>query len=261
MAFNLTPSEKAAIAYDATAVGYDEAVVASERTLLHQAYRRAVRPGDRVIDAGCGTGIDSGFLSELGADVVGVDISEGMLRIARSRTAAGRTPIQFCQGDLANLDGVVSGPVDAIVSGFAALNTCTDLAAFSRASRALLRPGGMMVIHVLTPGGLFDRLGDLGRGRLAKAAGGRGECRRELRVGTDLVPHHLVRPDRLYELYLRPFFGLIDLAQIGALTPGDRETRVPSALAARLHRLDLAVARWPGLRNYGRFGLLTLKAR
>ena len=41
--------------------------------------------GERVLDAGCGTGEHSNDLAEAGADVVGVDASEGMLETAREQ--------------------------------------------------------------------------------------------------------------------------------------------------------------------------------
>ncbi|MGC2940219.1 MULTISPECIES: alpha/beta fold hydrolase [unclassified Brevibacterium] len=39
--------------------------------------------GDRVADVGCGTGYVTGYLNELGVDAFGIDISPGMLKIAR----------------------------------------------------------------------------------------------------------------------------------------------------------------------------------
>lgn len=43
------------------------------------------RGGGRVLDLGCGTGRLLGWLAERSAHVVGTDLSEGMLRAARSR--------------------------------------------------------------------------------------------------------------------------------------------------------------------------------
>jgi len=45
--------------------------------------------GKRVLDAGCGPGVYAEWLTEHGADVVGVDVSPKMLRLARRRLGRG----------------------------------------------------------------------------------------------------------------------------------------------------------------------------
>lgn len=251
----------AAHAYDGAAEAYDRLLADAPRGPLHTAYRKHVRPGHRVIDAGCGTGIDSAFLASLGAHVVGVDISAGMLAVARSRAYAEGVTVEFVQSDLGLLGSLGIAPANAIVSGFAALNTVADLSAFAAGARACLRPDGVLILHVLTPGGLFDRLGDLSRGRLAGAVGGRRERSRSLRVGDTLVPHRLLRPDELFARYFADAFALDDVEQIGAFVPDDGPSRVPNALFATLHTLDRATARWPLVRHLGRFAILTLRPR
>lgn len=46
-----------------------------------------LRPGDRVLDFGCGTGWSSEMLARMGMDVVGMDISPAALEMARATTA------------------------------------------------------------------------------------------------------------------------------------------------------------------------------
>jgi SAM-dependent methyltransferase len=58
-----------------------------------------VAPGARVLDAGCGTGRVAVRLAELGHDLVGVDVDESMLAVAR-RTAP---DLVWVAGDLAEL--------------------------------------------------------------------------------------------------------------------------------------------------------------
>ena len=43
-----------------------------------------LRPGDRVLDFGCGTGWSSEMLARMGMDVVGMDISPAALEMARA---------------------------------------------------------------------------------------------------------------------------------------------------------------------------------
>ena len=44
----------------------------------------ALRPGEQVLDIACGTGVLARRLAELGGNVTGVDLSEGMLAQARA---------------------------------------------------------------------------------------------------------------------------------------------------------------------------------
>jgi ribosomal protein L11 methyltransferase len=61
---------------------------------LHQ----QVRPGDAVLDYGCGSGILAIAASKLGADpVVGVDIDENAIRASRDNAALNQSRAQFCE--------------------------------------------------------------------------------------------------------------------------------------------------------------------
>ena len=77
-------------AYDQCAHGYadiwfDDPVM--EQTIRE--FAKALGPGARVLDAGCGPGRDVKFMSHLGLEVVGADLSEGMIQEARHRFPSG----------------------------------------------------------------------------------------------------------------------------------------------------------------------------
>jgi ubiquinone/menaquinone biosynthesis C-methylase UbiE len=64
--------------------------------------RMALRPGQRVLDVACGTGVVArAAASILGAsgEVVGTDLSAEMLEVARARSSAGGARIHWQQGD------------------------------------------------------------------------------------------------------------------------------------------------------------------
>ena len=46
--------------------------------------------GTRILDAGCGTGVLSRMLDERGAEVVGVDISDKLVDVAKNRSRSHR---------------------------------------------------------------------------------------------------------------------------------------------------------------------------
>jgi len=56
--------------------------------------------GQRVLDAGCGTGLLAQALAERGAQVVAVDLSPTLIELARQRQAQGSTNVQYLAGDM-----------------------------------------------------------------------------------------------------------------------------------------------------------------
>jgi SAM-dependent methyltransferase len=92
-------------------VGYLDAVSSHDavRAYKQQTYDLlGVRPGDRVPDAGCGTGDDARAIAALvspGGCVVGIDSSETMIDAARSRSQNHRVPVDFRTGRRAALHG------------------------------------------------------------------------------------------------------------------------------------------------------------
>jgi magnesium-protoporphyrin O-methyltransferase len=68
--------------------------------------------GQRLLDAGCGTGALAIVAAERGAQVVAVDVSLGLIEVAKQRAPAG-LPITWCVGDmrshnLGNFDHVIA---------------------------------------------------------------------------------------------------------------------------------------------------------
>lgn len=58
-----------------------------------------LRPGDRVLDMGCGTGRHAIALAQIGALVTGVDVSEGMLDQARQRASDAGVEVEWVHAD------------------------------------------------------------------------------------------------------------------------------------------------------------------
>ena len=107
--------------------------------------RAAVRAGDRVLDAACGTGDLALADKEAGAGkVTGLDFSAAMLARAKRKDAS----IDWVQGDLLALP-FADGTFDAATVGFGVRNVA-DLELALRELRRVLRPGGRLAILEIT---------------------------------------------------------------------------------------------------------------
>jgi SAM-dependent methyltransferase len=100
-------------------------------------------PRRRALDAGCGTGFQTAILLDLGYDTLGVDLSAGLLGVARARCAGAR----LVQGDLAALP-CRDATVDVVVSCGSTLSLVDDAARAVRELARVLRPGGRLLVEV-----------------------------------------------------------------------------------------------------------------
>jgi demethylmenaquinone methyltransferase/2-methoxy-6-polyprenyl-1,4-benzoquinol methylase len=113
--------------------------------------RDAVREGDRVLDACCGTGDLAVAARRAGAgSVVGLDFSGRMLERARRKGPE----LEWVQGDVLALP-FEDGSFDSAVVGFGVRNV-EDLEAGLRELRRVLRPGGRLgILEITTPSGFL----------------------------------------------------------------------------------------------------------
>lgn len=96
------------------------------------------KPGEQILDVGCGTGQLTAKIAESGAQVIGIDQSAEMIRQAREQFPA----IRFEVGDARQLALVET--FDAVFSN-AALHWVKEADQVARAIRHRLRPGGRFV--------------------------------------------------------------------------------------------------------------------
>jgi demethylmenaquinone methyltransferase / 2-methoxy-6-polyprenyl-1,4-benzoquinol methylase len=107
--------------------------------------RAVVQPGDRVLDAACGTGDLAIADRKAGAaHVTGLDFSERMLERARRKAPE----LEWVQGDMLELP-FEDGAFDAATVGFGVRNVA-DLELALRELRRVLRPGGRLAILEIT---------------------------------------------------------------------------------------------------------------
>ena len=121
-----------------------------DRRWRRLAAESAVRPGDHVLDACCGTGDLAVACARAGGRVTGLDFSEAMLVRARRKAPE----LEWVQGDATAMP-FEDGAFDAATVGFGIRNV-PDLEQGLRELRRVLRPGGRLaVLEITRPRGLL----------------------------------------------------------------------------------------------------------
>ena len=157
----------AGAAFDTLAERYD---ALWSKTAIGRAQRAAVwrridplfQAGDRVLDVGCGTGVDAIHLMERGIRLDAVDASSEMARLARARGVNARQLAAEALGGL-------KGEYDGAFSNFGALNCVSDLESVARALGRLVRVGGYAAICLAGGCCAWETSHYLARGKFAKA--------------------------------------------------------------------------------------------
>ena len=256
--------------FDAVAARYDETFTTSK---IGQAQRMAVwselaktfRPGERVLEIGCGTGIDASFLAERGVQIVACDPSSEMIRVLRRRLE---------QTELRNLvETHVLGAeditrlqpaelFDGAFSNFGAINCISDLRRLANDLAELLKPGASAALCWMGPHCTWEQFWYLIHGSRDKA------FRRLKRGGVQAIIAdglfaHVRYPS--VEFLVRAFspeFRLKSVRGIGiAVPPSYLETwaqRHPGLFRMCQHA-DLLLARCPGIRTLGDHVLVRLQ--
>jgi SAM-dependent methyltransferase len=246
-------------AYDAVAAGYDAQVASSSwvREALWERLDALFPAGSRVLDVTAGTGLDVRHLVDRRVAVTACDLSPGMLRELREKSPGVTTHV----ADFNRLDEVeLGGPFDGLIATFAGLNAAADLAPFAASAARLLRPGGVLFVHLLNRWPLADLVRSAKRSPVAflraLAASLRGV--RLARFGGEAVPHRLWSPRRLYARVFAPDFALRRIAGQGVLRPVDAP---PTDAPGRRARWERRAAGTPLLRACGTFFTLELAHR
>jgi SAM-dependent methyltransferase len=142
-------------AFDSVAADYDgprgnNELIQRMRFTMWETVRSELLAGSRLLDLGCGTGIDAVEFAMHGYQVTASDWSPRMVERTRMRAAATGlgdkvTAVHVGVHQLDRLEG----EFDGIYSNFGPLNCAPDLGEVAAQCARLLRPGGKLVFSVI----------------------------------------------------------------------------------------------------------------
>ena len=114
--------------------------------------RQSHIPGGLVVDAGCGSGVWARELGDRGYDVLGIDISAHMIRLAHKRAPGAKFRVgSFLSAPLPLCDAVTAIG-ECVNYAFDRIGGKRALAEFFHRMHDALRPGGVFIFDIVEPG-------------------------------------------------------------------------------------------------------------
>ncbi len=234
-------------AYDNIAEWYDQWVsgpidedpyLRKARALMGEVARQ------KICDLACGQGRVSRYLADLGARVVGIDLSAKLLEIARRHEEEKPRGIEYLQADASTLHGVADGAFDGVLCNMALMDIA-DLVPTLHSVARILRPRGWFVFSILHPCYNTARSGEMatpeGAIRFVASYFAEGHWRSDTRTGP---PGKVGAYHRTLSTYVNTLTSagllleqMIEVRATGSLAerwPGWAE--VPAVLAARCRK-------------------------
>jgi 2-polyprenyl-3-methyl-5-hydroxy-6-metoxy-1,4-benzoquinol methylase len=140
--------------FDSHCLGYDDWYLTPEGAFVDRAETAAILGalggdvgGKRILDVGCGTGYFTAKLARAGADMTGIDISAGMLAVARARSAGSGLNITYIMEDIFTA-ALPDNSFDAAYAN-TVLEFIPDAAGVCASVMRLLKPGGVFVVGAI----------------------------------------------------------------------------------------------------------------
>src|ERR1700723_3532317 len=248
-------------AFDSVAADYDgprgnNALIQDMRSEMWRTLDSTFAPGSRLMDLGCGTGLDAVRMARVGHHVTATDWSQRMVERTRQRAEQGQLAdrvqaISVGAHELFRIRG--DAQFDGAYSNLGALNCVPDLAEMAAQCARLLKPRATLG---------FSVIGRICPWEIGYYALKRNWGRLKIRFAPAMVPVGMNKrvvwtryytPREFYRAFERQFAleyfrGLCVLAPPPYLT-GMKENH--SRVYERLWALDRRTSGWPLLRNMG----------
>jgi len=172
-----TQSQVFSAPFDAVAARYDETFTLSvigrvQRAAVWRELAKTFRPGDHVLEIGCGTGVDACFLAERGVKVLACDPSPQMINVAARRVRQSGVQALVNPRVLRGEDISTLPPdelFDGAFSNFGALNCVGDLNRVARGLAGLLKPGAAAMLCWMGPCCMWEMIWYLVKGNRKQA--------------------------------------------------------------------------------------------
>jgi 2-polyprenyl-3-methyl-5-hydroxy-6-metoxy-1,4-benzoquinol methylase len=258
-------------AFDSVAADYDgprgnNTLIQDMRSEMWRMLDATFAPGSRLMDLGCGTGLDAVRMARVGHHVTATDWSQRMVDRTRQRAeheqlADNVQAIAVGGHELSRIDG--NAQFDGAYSNLGALNCVPNLPEMAEQCARLLKPGAALV---------FSVIGRICPWEIGYYALRRNWGRLRVRFSPAMVPVGMNKrvvwtryytPREFYAAFERQFIlqrwrGLCVLAPPPYMTQM-REKHI--RLYERLWRLDRRAAGWPVLRNMGDHFVIVMTKR
>jgi ubiquinone/menaquinone biosynthesis C-methylase UbiE len=246
--------------FDAVAARYDETFTSSkigqaQRASVWNELAKTFRSGDRVLEIGCGTGIDACFLAERGVRVMACDSSSQMIAVATRRIRENGQQ-KLVQPLLLRAEDIATLPTDELFDGtfsnFGALNCLEDLRRLARDLAKLLRPGATALLCWMGPCCLWEMIWYLAQRNVDKAFRRLNRGGVTARIADGAFVRVYYPPVRLLANAFAPEFRLKSFKGIGVSVPPsylEHWAQRHPRLLQLCERADSCMGRCPGIRT------------
>jgi len=258
------------VAFDSVAADYDgprgnNPLIQDMRLEMWRALDAAFPQSSRLIDLGCGTGLDAVRMAQFGHRVTATDWSPSMVKRTRERAAHEHMSeaVQARAIGAHELHRLEGQAFDGAYSNLGALNCVPDLSVVARECARLLAPGGRLVFSVIGRVCPWEIAYYLSQGRWARVTVRYARAVVPVGMNNHTIWTRYYQPREFYRAFRRHFTlvhhrGLCVLAPPPYLTwVRERHAHIYDAL----WRLDKQVSGWPLLRAMGDHFLMVMKKR
>lgn len=212
-------------AFDSVAAFYDgptgnnELIMRMRRKMWDTVISRTTK-GSRLLDLGCGTGIDAAFFASRGYRVLATDLSPQMVERTRQRITRGGLGglVSTRVIGLDEIEKIEGPPFDSIYSDLGPLNCVADLQPVALSAAKLLKSGGVLVASVIGRVCPWEFFYYAAKGKIERARLRGSHVPVPVNLGSETVWTRYYTPREFYQPFAQEF-QLTHYQGLGVLMP------------------------------------------